>query len=476
MAARTALHQVVLRISPPPRTLRESREIYRSLRKYGEIDMYRNLRHEISTLEAKEDAIVLFRTQAAAEDARSASPVSIPVPAAPPSPIPSAGDLSPTKPTPPPVEKFTVEVFETDYNHESRIIRQLVGNMQTPYAVNQESPPGISLSFHSRTYTGKPPDTKEYGQVLSTATGGGWYGWRAEMVKAGIPNPASIKPASDLEKFPREAGSQEQRPASSDNWSRSSEAAIPKKESSQPIPRGTVIINPTPLPLDPTLQQSLSFSQRKFQESRTRLEAKIRSEKWATDMKLELEKAPLSSPVDPLMSSKDATGGNSDTLVEVVMGSVGSESSTGSSLGPGSTIGSEEASSALAKLGEEGQRGGEEAAPASSPIDTFAELKGNSSSECKLEEAATTPSNPMDVLREPDSRDSSSRNEAKIDTVGVYPSERLVHTEATLTSQDVSPIVEAEPRTVGKGEATAEKSSSMVGEPKDDSKKSWWKW
>ncbi|RVD86716.1 uncharacterized protein DFL_004978 [Arthrobotrys flagrans] len=256
MASRAVLHHAALKITPPPRTLRESREIYRTLRKFGEIDLYRSLRHETSTLEAKDDAIVLFRDEAALGEAFEASPINVSMPTAQPSPIPSSSLSTVSTPADPPFsDKFTIEISKREHNHETRIIDQLFA---APYSVTQETPPGASIGSNSKSDISRAPDANEYRTNLTRATGGGWKSWRLEMKQAGIPTWSSIKPTSDVVvAAPLESSTSRSR-INSVGWSRPSDTYdIGTQDAAQPVlPKSisSTISNPTPLPLDPTLQ------------------------------------------------------------------------------------------------------------------------------------------------------------------------------------------------------------------------------
>ncbi|KAK6340481.1 hypothetical protein TWF730_002232 [Orbilia blumenaviensis] len=259
MASRAVLHHAALKITPPPRTLRESREIYRSLRRFGEIDLYRSLRHEASTLEAKEDAVVLFRDEAALGSAFKASPISISMPTAQPSPIPSSGSgTGSTHPILPFSDKFTVEISRREHNHETRIIDQLFTYTHLPHSISRETPPGISTGFNSKSDISRAPDANEYRTSLTRSTGGGWKSWRLEMKQAGIPTWDSIRPTSDIGTMtPPESDALRSR-TNSTNWGRQLDNLdVGKQDSAQPaLPKSSsgTISNPTPLPLDPTLQ------------------------------------------------------------------------------------------------------------------------------------------------------------------------------------------------------------------------------
>ncbi|KAK6520366.1 hypothetical protein TWF506_000638 [Arthrobotrys conoides] len=256
MASRTVLHHAALKITPPPRTLLENREIYRSLRKFGEIDLYRSLRHETSTLEVKDDAIVLFRDEAALGDAFEASPINVSMPTAPSSPIPSLNLNSVVTPADPLFySKFTVEISKREHNHETRIIDQLFA---APYSITQETPPGTSTSSILKSDIIRAPDANEYRTNLARATGGGWKGWRLEMKQAGIPTWDSIKPTSDIiNTTALESGSARSR-MKTVSWGRPFDPFdVGIQDVAQPVlPKNisSTISNPTPLPLDPTLQ------------------------------------------------------------------------------------------------------------------------------------------------------------------------------------------------------------------------------
>ncbi|KAK6345052.1 hypothetical protein TWF718_006990 [Orbilia javanica] len=256
MASRTVLHHAAIKITPPTRTLRESREIYRSLRKFGEVDFYRSLRHETSTLETKDDAIVLFRDATALREAFEASPINISISAAQPSPIPPS-NLSAVSASagPPPTSKFTIEISKREHNHETRIIDQL---FTIPHSIVQETPPGTSIGLNSKPDISRAPDANEYRKNLVRATGGGWKSWRLEMKQAGIPTWDSIKPTSDIViEAPSETGTPRLR-ANSVSWGWPSDAsdtgARDTAQSVIPKSISSTISNPTPLPLDPTLQ------------------------------------------------------------------------------------------------------------------------------------------------------------------------------------------------------------------------------
>ncbi|KAK6539116.1 hypothetical protein TWF694_010651 [Orbilia ellipsospora] len=259
MSTRTILHHASLRINPPPRSLRESREIYRSLRKFGEIDLYRNLRHETSTLEAKEDAIVLFRDGNSLGEAIAASPLSISVPAPQPSPIPSSGpqgeSLSIEVPR---VHDFTVEVLKGEYHHETKIINQLFTYLQAPYPVNQESPPGVSIRFSN---AGKTADANRQKHGLVRSTSISWITWRSEMKQAGIIEFEAIKAVVDGTVGSRDPTIPPHRQGYT-GWGRPLDAVEAERPASaQVLSKINAISNPAPLPLDPILHSSKRRSQ-----------------------------------------------------------------------------------------------------------------------------------------------------------------------------------------------------------------------
>ncbi|EWC45781.1 hypothetical protein DRE_05118 [Drechslerella stenobrocha 248] len=257
MASRAVLHHAALKISPPPRTLRDSREIYRSLKKFGEIDLYRNHRYETSTGEAKEDAMILFRDQIALNDALAASPLAITMPPPPPSPIPSIGDSKGAGSTggAPPVQTFTVEVLKREFAHEMQIIDKLVKHSQPLYPINQEGPPGVSVNFNTTANMEYIPLRNEYDFNLARAAAGVWKSWRAEIRKAGIPGWETIKAvAPDTTAVPPKGPSLGRQPPFK-TWGHPAEPQeLKKKEPSQPVPQKVnAISNPTPLPPDPTM-------------------------------------------------------------------------------------------------------------------------------------------------------------------------------------------------------------------------------
>ncbi|KAF3271012.1 hypothetical protein TWF970_010643 [Orbilia oligospora] len=255
MASRAVFHHAALKITPPPRTLRENREIYRSLRKFGEIDLYRSLRHETSTVEVKDDAIVLFRDEAALGNAFEASPINVSIPTVQPSPIPPSNLNTLLTPIDPPFSsKFMIEISKREHNHETRIIDQLFTG---PYSTAQETPPGASTGSNSRPEIVRAPDANEYRTNLTRATGGGWKSWRLEMKQAGIPTWDSIKPTSDvINTAPAESSTARPR-SNSVGWGRPYDTSdLGVQDSAQPVlPKNitSTISNPTPLPVDPTL-------------------------------------------------------------------------------------------------------------------------------------------------------------------------------------------------------------------------------
>ncbi|KAF3924265.1 hypothetical protein ABW21_db0205385 [Orbilia brochopaga] len=207
--------------------------------------------------------MVLFRDQTALESAFAASPLSVKMPPPRASPIPSMSDIGQNEAShteasnrPPPIERFTVEILQRTYNHELRIVDQLVAHMSPLYPVDQEGPPGVSINFDIKQDRAKAPQLSDYDMNLIRATAGAWKDWRSEIKKAGIPAWETIKAVvPEATPTSRADAPPAARPAPF-MWGRQSEPQEVKKPvPSQPIPqKSSAISNPSPLPPDPTIQ------------------------------------------------------------------------------------------------------------------------------------------------------------------------------------------------------------------------------
>ncbi|KAJ6264354.1 hypothetical protein Dda_0499 [Drechslerella dactyloides] len=230
------------------------------------------------------------------------------------SPIPSMGDIKQTESPsgPPPVNHFTVELFQREYKHELRIIDQLVAHMSPLYPVNQEGPPGVSINFTASPDMEKVPQLNDYNLNLVRATAGAWKDWRSEIKKAGIPGWESIKAVAP-EPTP---ASQDSAPAQARgapfNWGRPSEPQevkkpAPSKPSSEKV---SAISNPSPLPPDPTIQ-GLSWMNRRNTRAtpsdRTSHMQETPTPTISSELKTDDIQAPVTSDPEPASPIPDST-------------------------------------------------------------------------------------------------------------------------------------------------------------------------
>lgn len=157
-----------------------------------------------------------------------------------------------------PKREFAIDAIDADYNHETKIMSQLILFMKSPFKAGQESPPGTSFNYNARSMTDKAIDFDEYRQRITATTGGGWHGWRAMMKQAGVQSWDSLQAVPDKSTVtPRDKINAIFSP--SKGWAQQSQSSNNSREPSLNIYRKhPPVVNPSPLPIDPTLQRLLS--------------------------------------------------------------------------------------------------------------------------------------------------------------------------------------------------------------------------
>lgn len=168
------------------------------------------------------------------------------------------GQFGNTKVQPPEVEVFTVEASETEYPHESKIMHQFLNYMQPPFHVNQESPPGSSLTFTTKSDPDRPNADNIFMKTEEEITGGGWFSWRRTMKSAHVKDFEKIKAEQDI---PTAQPIMPQVKNGHVGWTRP--PVQPRSDEHTPSDRqlkNKAILRPTPLPIDPTIAKQYGAS------------------------------------------------------------------------------------------------------------------------------------------------------------------------------------------------------------------------
>ncbi|KAF8427366.1 hypothetical protein EV426DRAFT_714946 [Tirmania nivea] len=121
--SRTSLAQILLHISPPPLNVNETRDVYRALKEYGEVEVFKVVRHTNTTNLPTPTAHVIFSSQP------RNLPRSFNITTTPPSPRPTSIVRAPTPAYIP--RRLTLTPLPSNFahhDHVKRIFRSVAGD------------------------------------------------------------------------------------------------------------------------------------------------------------------------------------------------------------------------------------------------------------------------------------------------------------------------------------------------------------